>query len=333
MVWIKFLLCLAVIWQAGTRLSRYGDIIAEKTGLGRNWVGLVLLATVTSLPELATGLTAVTVAEVPNIAVGNLLGACVLNLAMLAVVDMAYRQEPVYTRASQGHILSASFGVLMGGIAGLSILLYGGDHIPAIGRIGIYAPILIVAYMLAIRTVYQYERRQLAEFVEESAEDYPDVTLRQAVSRYLIAAAAVVAAGIWLPFVGVDIAREMGWHNSFVGTLFIALATTSPELAVTISAVRIGALDMAIANLLGSNLFNLLIIGLLDPFFARGPLLGAVSLLHASSAFSMTIMSGAAIAALLYRPVDRLIRSIGWISLFLIALYAVNSYVLFRFGE
>jgi cation:H+ antiporter len=90
---------------------------------------------------------------------------------------------------------------------------------------------------------------------------------------------------------------------------------------------------MAIANLLGSNLFNLLILGILDPFFERGPLLGNVSALHASSAFSMIIMSGAAIAALLYRPADRLIRSIGWISLFLLALYGVNSYVLFRYGE
>lgn len=333
MIWLKFLLCLVVIWLAGARLSRYGDIIAEKTGMSRSWVGLILLATVTSLPELVTGLTAVTVAHVPNIAVGNLLGACVLNLAMLAIVDLAYRQEPVYTRASQGHILSASFGVLMGGVAGLSILLYGSGHVSAIGRIGLYTPILIAAYILAIRTVYHYERRQLAEFVEESAERYPDVTLRQATIRYLIAASAVVAMAIWLPFVGEEIANEMGWHKSFVGTLFIAMATTSPELAVTISAVRLGALDMAIANLLGSNLFNLLILGILDPFFERGPLLGNVSALHASSAFSMIIMSGAAIAALLYRPADRLIRSIGWISLFLLALYGVNSYVLFRYGE
>ena len=74
-IWLSLLACLVVIGFAGVRLSRYGDIIAEKTGLSRGWVGLILLASVTSLPELVTGVSAVTVANVPDIAVGNILGA------------------------------------------------------------------------------------------------------------------------------------------------------------------------------------------------------------------------------------------------------------------
>ena len=79
-IWISLLACLAVIGVAGVRLSRYGDIIAEKSGMSRGWVGLILLATVTSLPELVTGLSAVTVANVPDIAVGDIMGSCVFNL-------------------------------------------------------------------------------------------------------------------------------------------------------------------------------------------------------------------------------------------------------------
>lgn len=70
---------------AGVRLSYYGDIIAEKSGLSRGWVGLILLATATSQPELVTGLFSVTVARVPDIAVGDIMGSCVFNLLLLAV--------------------------------------------------------------------------------------------------------------------------------------------------------------------------------------------------------------------------------------------------------
>jgi len=91
-VWFSLLACLVVIGMAGVRLARYGDIIAEKSGLSRGWVGMILLASVTSLPELATGLSAVTVANVPDIAVGNILGACVFNLGFIVVLDFLYRK-------------------------------------------------------------------------------------------------------------------------------------------------------------------------------------------------------------------------------------------------
>ncbi len=332
MVWIKFLFCLVVIGLAGARLSRYGDVIAEKTGLGRNWVGLVLMATVTSLPELVTGISAVTVVGAPNIAIGDVLGSCVFNLLILVVVDYLYREESVYTRASRGHILAAGFGVVLIGLTGLSLILapLGADL--AIGHVGAYTPLFILLYLLAMRTVYQYQRREMAEFVEESAARYEDVSLREAVIGYGMAAGFVVAAGTWLPFVGEDIAQQMGWQQSFVGTLFVAAATSAPEIAVTIAAVRIGALDMAIANLLGSNLFDILIVAIDDIFYLPGPILAHVSPVHAVSAFSAVIMTGIAVIGLFYRPGGKLLRTVGWISVFLLALYLINSWVLYRYG-
>ena len=82
--WLPFILCAAVITYAGSRLTRYGDIIAEKTGLGRTWIGIVLLATVTSLPELFTGVSSVLFFDVPDIAAGNVVGACMLNMLTIA---------------------------------------------------------------------------------------------------------------------------------------------------------------------------------------------------------------------------------------------------------
>ncbi|MBZ0132774.1 MAG: hypothetical protein K8F53_09195 [Rhodocyclaceae bacterium] len=332
MIWLKFLLCLVVIWLAGARLSRYGDIIAEKTGLGRNWVGLVLMATVTSLPELVTGISAVTVVGAPNIAIGDVLGSCVFNLAILVVVDFLYREESVYTRASRGHILAAGFCVVLIGFTGLSLIMapLGADL--AIGHVGAYTPLFILLYLLAMRSVYQYQQREMAEFVEESAARYEDVSLREAAIGYGVAALFIVAAGTWLPFVGEEIAQLMGWQQSFVGTLFVAAATSAPEIAVTVAAVRIGALDMAIANLLGSNLFDILIIAIDDIFYLPGPILAHVSPVHAVSAFSAVIMTGVAVIGLFYRPGAKLLRTVGWVSVFLLVLFLINSWVLFRYG-
>lgn len=331
-VWLEFGACALLIALAGWRLSLYGDVIAEKTGLSGTWIGVVLLASVTSLPELATGLSAVTAAGAPNIAVGDVLGSCVFNLAILVVLDFVHRGESIYTKAGQGHILSAGFGVLLLGFIGFSLLLAQKMDGPSLAHVGIYSPAIVVLYLLSMRVVFSYEKRQMAAYAEEAAERYPHLTLSQAIARYALAALMVVGAGTWLPFIGKDIAALYNWHASFVGTLFIAAATSLPELAVTLSAMRLGALDMAIANLLGSNLFNLLILAIDNAFYLNGPLLSHVSATHAVSVMSALAMTGAVIVGLLYRPPGRLFRTVGWISILLLLVYMLNAYVLFRFG-
>lgn len=332
-VWLQFVLCVALIGVAGARLSRYGDIIAEKTRTGGTWIGMVLLATVTSLPELVTGVSAVTVADVPNIAVGDVLGSCVFNLAILIVLDFLHRDESVYTRASQGHILSAAFGILLIGMVGFSLLLEQQGRMGRVAHVGFYTPAIVLLYLLAMRTVFRYQKHEMASFFEQRADRYPGVTLRQAVRGYAVAALVVLAAGSGLPFVGGRMAEAMGWHESFVGTLFVAFATSVPELAVTLAALRIGALDMAIGNVLGSNLFDILIIAVDDVFFVRGSILAHVASAHFASVISAMMMTGIVIVGLLYRPRRRLFRTVGWASLFLLAIYLVNAWVLYQHGQ
>jgi cation:H+ antiporter len=331
LVWAKFAVCAALIGFAGPVLTRYGDIIARRTGVSRTWIGLILLATATSLPELFTGISAVTVAAAPNIAVGDALGSCVFNLVMLVVLDAMHRDAPMYSRMDQGHILTAGFGVILIGFAG-ALLLLGRDE-PNLNflHVGVYTPIIVVLYLVAMRAAFVYERRRPAS--RATVDNDPEVTLAMAVTRYLAAATVVVAAGTWLPFVGIEIADVMGWRTTFVGTLFVAGATSVPELVVTISALRLGALDMAIANLLGSNLFDILILAIDDLFYVRGPLLSAVSPTHAVTAFAAVIMSGILIVALLYRPATRFHGTIGWVSLSLLIVYLLSSYVIYLHGH
>jgi cation:H+ antiporter len=136
-----------------------------------------------------------------------------------------------------------------------------------------------------------------------------------------------------LPFVATDLANTMGWNKSFVGSLFVALATSLPELAVTLSALRMGALNMAIGNLLGSNLFNVAIIAVDDFFYRPGALLASVSPVHAVTAGSAITMTGLAMVGLFFRPIGRAMRTVSWISLGMVAIYLLNTYVLFLYGE
>ncbi|MGB7597479.1 MAG: hypothetical protein WBM09_07935 [Gallionella sp.] len=181
-----------------------------------------------------------------------------------------------------------------------------------------------------MRAVYSYEYRTLAEYTEESAERYPDVTLRSAVKGYALAAGAVVIAGTWFPFVAENLAELMGWGRSFVGTLLVAGVTSAPEVAVTISALRIGALDMAIANLLGSNLFDIIILAVDDLFYTKGSLLANVDTSHALTAFTAVMMSSLVAVGLTFRPQGRAVLGLTWVSLGLFMLYVLNSWLLFE---
>ena len=332
-LWLELLICLLIIAYAGYYLSRYGDIIAEKTGMSASWVGLVLLATATSLPELVTGISSVTLVDAPNIAVGNALGSTVFNLVILVILDALYKRETLYSSAAQGHILSAALGALLIAFSGFSLLLDSAGMSPALGHIGLYTPFFVLIYFVSVRAVHRYEQRMLHEYTEASAERYPQVTLKKAIIGFSLAAAAVIAAGTWLPFVAKDIAELMGWGQGFVGTLLVAAVTSAPEIVVTVSALRIGALDMAIANVLGSNLFNIIYLAVDDLFYTKGSLLASVNSSHAITAFTSVMMSALVIVGFIFRPQKRAILKLTWISLCLFLLYILNAWIQFQYGQ
>jgi len=324
------LLCAGVITFSGSRLCRYADVLAEKTGLGRTWMGLVAVALVTSLPELANGVSAVLWVKAPDLAVGNLLGAAVLNLAILAVADIFYPPGPVLTAADRGHILAAAFGVILLGVATLTILPRGPLMAGlSVRDVSLSSPVLLLCYLMGMRATFRFQRRERAEYLQEHPEEiedilYPDHRLGEAAGRFAVHALVVVAAGFWLPRVAERLAAYMGWHLSLVGTVFTALVTTLPELVVTLSALRLGAVDLAVGDLLGSLMANIAMLGLLDFLYFDGPLLLAAAPEHAGTGLLAIIMIGIVVAELIFRPQKKFLR---WISLgaFLLAfLYAGN---------
>jgi len=325
-IWFQFFLCVLLIGVAGVRLIRHADTLASLTGLSRNWIGLILVATVTSLPELVTGLSSVTVAAAPDIAVGDVLGSCVFNLAILAIIDVSYRRGALYAEASQAHIMSAGFGVILQAAAGLAVLLTAQGMMPSFAHVSAASPVIVLLYVLAMRALYQRERYAPRAAAERLP---PGATLKSALMGYGLASAVIVGAGIWLPLVGVKLAQVMGWSDSLVGALFVAFATSVPELATTWGALRLGAIDLAIGNLLGSNLFDVLILAVDDFAYLGDSLYADVSPVHVVSALTASMMSGAVVVALVYRPVSRVWHVASWASLALLGLYVLHAVILF----
>lgn len=327
--WGLFAACAALILVAGPKLTKNAEIIAAKRGLSDNWIGLILLASITSLPELAAGISSVSIAQAPEIAVGAVFGSCVFNLVMLVILDFAVREDSVYRLARQAHILSAGFGIMLIGIAGLTIMIGGLGISPSIGHIGAVSFVIILLYIVATRAIYAYEAKIREDAAQEAAEDPSAASLSEAQMWVLAAAIAILVGGLLLPIFGANIADQMGIGRGFVGTVLVAAATSLPEMAVSMAALRQGSVNMAIANLLGSNLFNILILAIEDGLYFDGPLLDVASSIHGATAMAAMVMSGVVIIGLLYRPATRLFRTVGWISIALFTLYLVNVYIIY----
>jgi len=328
LLWIGFLVCTGLIVYSGTRLSRYGDVIAEKSGLGRAWIGLVLMASVTSLPELITGISSVTVVDVPNIAVGDVLGSCVFNMLILSVLDAFYRQMPISTKAHHGNILSGGIGILL--IGGVAMSILAGDKVPQMGWIGTYTIIFFITYLFAMKLIYTYEKREIAQYIKEVTAEprYKDITMKNALINYSANAVIVIIAAAFLPSIGKGIAVQTGLGATFVGNIFIALSTSLPEVVVSIAAVKIDAIDLAVGNLFGSNIFNIFILTIDDMLFIKGPILSFTDTSHIFSAISAIIMTTIAIIGMTYRAEKKKLF-LAWDSIGIVVVYMINLMFLY----
>jgi cation:H+ antiporter len=158
-----------------------------------------------------------------------------------------------------------------------------------------------------MRVLFAHERHRRAQETQEVAQElqYGATTLRSALMQYGLAAVAVIAAALWLPRLGAELARQTGLSEAFVGSLFVAVTTSLPEIVVSLAAVRIGALDLGVGNVLGSNLFNVLILGLDDLFYRQGPLMADAGASHGISVVAIVIMNGLFLIGLTYKVMTK----------------------------
>jgi cation:H+ antiporter len=173
-----------------------------------------------------------------------------------------------------------------------------------------------------MRTVFLFEKRRIAEFVHEKAEAarYDSISLPKAYRNYAINAVMVIAAAVYLPDLGDQIASTTGLGSTFVGTTFLALTTTLPELVVSIAALRMDAADLVYGNLFGSNLFNMAILAIDDLLYFDGPLLMAATPGHIVTANAAMAMTAIAMIGLTYRASKKRFL-FAWDSLAIVIVY------------
>ena len=295
---IGFIIVTVIIVITGYRLSKYGDLMADMLGWGKMFMGIILMASVTSLPELMSGISSVTILDAPDLAVGDIVGSCAFNILIISIMDMFYNhKKPLTTDAQTGHVIAASFGIMMLSMLAFAILMP--DFFVNIAWIGGFSFLFLFLYLIAIRVVFLYDKKK-NHHQEKNNNSYA-LTLKQVVARYTLNAFILMGAAMLLPYFGKNIAEASGLGQSLFGTLFIAISTSLPEVVVSLAAIRIGTIDLAIGNIFGSNIFNIAILALDDILYTKGPILLFTSPNHIIPVLGTIIITAIGIIGIVFK--------------------------------
>lgn len=324
MVWIEFLAAAALIALSGTVLATNADRLADKTGISSGLIGLLLLSVITSLPELGTTISVVAYVGSPDLAAGNIFGSNTFNILILAVMDFLLGSSVLYASFRIPHTKSALLALLMTAVS-IGAIVHGNASFFD-GRVGAGTFSLLVVYILGIYIILKEEK---TSHKPDESETVKKESIAKEVAVVFMSGVAVVGSGYWLANIADDIAKVTGWGESFIGYLFLAVATSLPELVITITSLRLKAYDMAVANIFGSCFFNILIFAVAEPFY-DGVLLkdvGEANIYLALVSLAMIAVAGTAVNAGRRGMKSSLTK---WI---IIGLYLLGSYVVFAPGR
>ena len=268
---VVFLASAVAVVILGTYLARYGDALASLTGLGRLFVGSILVALATSLPEVSNNITAVRI-DNPQLALGDVLGSNMFNIFILGAVALLFGGKRFLERVApeQGYlILLAS---VLTGLAVFFTVVKTGFHV---WQIGLASIVTLVVYLVGMWFVY---RRRPAGSDEEEGD--AGITLRRAWIMFILVSLGVIVSGILLAQSVDRIAHITGVSSGVLGILAVALVTSMPEISATFAAARLGAADLGFAGVYGSCVFNITILAYADMFYRKGIVVNTAELEH-----------------------------------------------------
>ena len=331
LLWVVLAGLAAIILISATQLTKNADIIAFKTGLGRSFVGVVLLATATSLPELATGVSSVLSiggSGGADLAAGDAFGSNLFNLLIIGLLDLMWRKGPILNSLGSAPAVVGVLSIIVISIGGLGILIHGSLNLATSWPVSPVSIVLIVVFLAALFAIFKEE--QNSDSYEEH-NIYASASLTKATLVYLTSALIVVVAAYFLAHTGDSLADVMGWEKSFMGTQFLALSTSLPELAASIAAIRIMAPELAISNLLGSNLFNTgFVLFIDDGVYFNGSIWNDISSAHFVSAIVAIFMTLIVLVTVLMRPKRKMLKVVGIESVLLVICYIFVSIYIFQ---
>ncbi len=325
--WLIFLLSATAIILAGIRLAPYGEALGKRTGIGQGWIGLLFLATLTSIPEMTTTVTGALI-DVPNIALGNAFGSNLFNVVIIVVLDvLLLGRGPFLLKVRTYHVLSGSVAIVLTLLAALGMVI--GSPVTWLG-ISPFSWLILFGYIAGVFILFHAEKVQV-ELEEEASEP---MSLQKALLGFAICAIVVIVSGIFLIRSSKEISLATGLSPSFMGAFLVAIVTSLPELATSIGALRIGAYDMIVGNLFGSNMFNILTIFFADSAYRSGSILAGLRGGEADQlvvAICGVLLTVIAIIAIGIRS-RRKVLGIGVDSVFLLVAYLMATVLIISRG-
>ena len=325
MTWLIFVGSSIVLVGAAIKLAQYGDVIAVRTRLGGMFIGVLLLAGATSLPEMLTMINSFRV-DAPGLAAGNMFGSNMFNMFLLAVLDLLNQQARILRRVAMTHALTAALGSAMIGLAIFFIL---GDVDLRLGWMGVDSLTLVLVYVGGIRLIQS--NGQASSTVVELPQAGPAMPLWRALLGFLAATAVLVFITPYLVRSSSEIAEITGLGVGFVGTTLLAMVTSLPEMVAVVAAARMGAYDMAVGNLFGSNVFNMFALGVADVFYTPGRFLGAIDPAFALVALLGLLLTNLALIGNIAR-VERRLAFVESDALLILLLYVGGMFFLYLRG-
>lgn len=306
---------------AGSVLTQAADAIADRSGISRLWVGTVLLAAATSLPELATDVNAVRLGA-PDLGAGDLFGSSMANMLILAVIGLLPPSGRVFRDATPGHAVTACLAIALNAGAGAFVLARISVGTWPVGPESLF---LAVAFVAGMRVVYTHRQptelapaTPLSKAGTDPAEVAPEPTalgpgpaaidappLSRLFGRFAVAALAVLGVAPVFAWSAERIATLSGLGSTFIGTWLVGLATSMPEVVSCLAAIRLGAIDLAIGNLFGSNAFNMVIFVAMDLAYPGGSIFTVLDPGHAITAMLAVVLMAVGLAAIVLRGEGR----------------------------
>jgi cation:H+ antiporter len=325
-MWLSFFLNAALIVAAGTQLAKNAERISANFGLGKAWAGALLLPLATTLPELVTSRRAAIIAA-PDLAGGNIYGSILFNLTLIALIDLVQGRGPLTARRKRSLVVTGLFSILIIVFSIIGMIL----ALPyRLGWVGLDTIFILAIYLLGSSMIMALESNNRGRG-KENEEVFPAIGKKELFRSLLffgLAAVVIVIAGTNLTDAADMISIETGLNRTLVGSLFIAITTSLPEVVTTMTAVHLGFVEMAIANVLGANFFNVLLLFITDIFYRKGPLLMNLSPQNLVAANMGVLISIIVLISLIY-PFRRQFLRMGLPSYIIIFSYLLTIIFLF----
>jgi cation:H+ antiporter len=254
---IALIIGLILLVISSDKFIENAALVAEKLNVSPMIIGITLVALGTSAPEMVVSAIAA-FDNAPEIAVGNVLGSNIANIALVFGITLLFSSIPIAKGLSTKEVpLVLAITALTG------FLLYDQNLSAWDGIILIIAFIIILSLLLS-------GNKDLASEIEDELPDDNGSSIGKSLVIAILGLAVLIGSSKLLVWGAIGIATALGVSELVIGLTIVAIGTSLPELAASVSSVRKGHHDIAIGNVLGSNIFNLATVLPLPALIAPG---------------------------------------------------------------